>query len=281
MNIDLRENEILQSSYKAYGSDIEHYCAILTHLSTYFNDSIIVDLGTLYGNSAAALAYNKSNKVYTYDIEHRAEASEKFESEEFKNIEYIIGNCIENNWQGTVTSQAYALAQNRIIPFKTDREIFLSSKLIFLDVDPHDGIQEAAVLNFLVENDWKGIMVCDDIGQQHPPMREWWNNIELPKCEIINRYSSGSGTGIICFDNQKVTYTSLSQEVTAYKKKKSRFDPAGWPHSKPKDIVRFDDGTFKTNDGITGTWNVIRKADDEEVVVIKTWAGSLEIPITK
>ena len=282
MNIDLRENEILQSSYKAYGSDVEHYCAILAHLSTYFNDSVIVDLGTLYGNSATALAYNKSNKVYTYDIEHRAEASEKFESEEFKNVKYIIGNCIENNWQGTVTSQEeFRYAKGTIIPLKTDREIFLSSKLIFLDVDPHDGKQEATVLNFLVENDWKGIMVCDDIGQQHPPMREWWNNIELPKCEIINRYSSGSGTGIICFDNQKVTYTSLSQEVTAYKKKQSRFDPASWPDSKPKEIVRFDDGTFKTNDGITGTWDIIRKADDEEVVVIKTWAGSLEIPITE
>jgi len=206
VNIDLRENEILQSSYKAYGSDIGHYCAILAHLSTYFNDSIIVDLGTHTGNSATALAYNKSNKVYTYDIEHRAEASEKFESEEFKNVEYIIGNCIENNWQGTVTSQAHAYAQNRIIPFKTDREIFLSSKLIFLDVDPHDGIQEAAVLNFLVENDWKGIMVCDDIAPQHESMHKWWNSIELPTYTIRNKYGAhgGEGTGIICFDEQEI-----------------------------------------------------------------------------
>ena len=208
MNIDLRENAILQSSYKAYGSDIEHYCAILIHLSTYFNDSVIVDLGTLYGNSAAALAYNKSNKVYTYDIEHRAEASEKFESEEFKNVKYIIGNCIENNWQGTVSSQAHAYVQDKNTPFKTDKEIFLSSKLIFLDVDPHDGIQEAIVLNFLVEYDWKGIMVCDDIGLQHPLMHEWWNSIELPTYTIRNKYGShgGQGTGVICFDDQEFLY---------------------------------------------------------------------------
>ena len=204
MNIDLRENEILQSSYKAYGSDIGHYCAILVHLSTYFNDSIIVELGTLYGNSAIALSYNKSNKVYTYDIEHRAEASEKFESEEFKNIEYIIGNCIENNWQGTVSSQAHAYVKDKNTPFKTDREIFLSSKLIFLDVDPHDGIQEAAVLNFLVENDWKGVMICDDIGPQHPPMHVWWNNIELPTYTIRNKYAADKGTGVVCFGEQEV-----------------------------------------------------------------------------
>jgi len=204
VNIDLRENEILQSSYKAYGSDIGHYCAILVHLSTYFNDSIIVELGTLYGNSAIALSYNKSNKVYTYDIEHRAEASEKFESEEFKNIEYIIGNCIENNWQGTVSSQAHAYVQDKNTSFKTDREIFLSSKLIFLDVDPHDGIQEAAVLNFLVENDWKGVMICDDIGPQHPPMHVWWNNIELPTYTIRNKYAADKGTGVVCFGEQEV-----------------------------------------------------------------------------
>ena len=110
MNIDLRENEILQSSYKAYGSDIEHYCAILTHLSTYFNDSIIVDLGTHTGNSAAALAYNKSNKVYTYDIEHRAEASEKFELEEFK-----ITNSIFKVVEGNKYDKIFQLNEARVL----------------------------------------------------------------------------------------------------------------------------------------------------------------------
>ena len=68
MNFDLREIAVEQTSYKAFGGDIEHYYAILAHLSTYFNDSIIVDLGTHRGGSAAALSYNKSNKVYAFDI---------------------------------------------------------------------------------------------------------------------------------------------------------------------------------------------------------------------
>ena len=143
MNIDLREENL--NAYKnSFGL---HYYSILAYLSTCFNDSIIVDLGTLDGNSAVALSYNKSNKIYTYDIESKETAVSKFELEEFKDIEYIIINCIKDNW-----------AHQR------DRDIFLSSKLIFLDVDPHDGIQEDIVLRFLVENDWKGIMICDDIG---------------------------------------------------------------------------------------------------------------------
>ena len=266
MNIDLREKNL--SEYKdSFGF---HYSSILAYLSTCFNDSIIIDLGTLYGNSAAALAYNKSNKVYTYDVESKEEAISKFELEEFKNIEYIITNCIKNNW-------------NR----QSDRDIFLSSKLIFLDVDPHDGIQEQVVLSFLVDNDWKGIMVCDDVGAPwieqplHLAMRDWWNSIDLLKFDIINRYSSPTGTGIICFDNQRITYTSLSQEEITNKKNQSRLDPAGWVYSQPKTIHRFDDGTFETNDGITGTWDVLRKDGIEEAIVIKTQAGSLEIPITK
>ena len=181
------------------------YYVILAHLSTYFNDSILIDLGTHRGESAAALSYNKSNIVYTYDIEHRAEAAQRVEEE--KNIRYIIGDCIENDWSG--------MAMLEGVHPKSDKEIFLSSKLIFLDVDPHDGIQENKVLNFLINNNWKGIMVCDDIGMgleaekedSHPQMREWWNSVELPKYNIsANHYASGTGTGAICFDNQEVIF---------------------------------------------------------------------------
>ena len=181
------------------------YYVILAHLSTYFNDSILIDLGTHRGESAAALSYNKSNIVYTYDIEHRAEAAQRIEEE--KNIRYIIGNCINDNWSGFAGFPG--------VEPKVDKEIFLSSKLIFLDVDPHDGIQENKVLNFLINNNWKGVMVCDDIGMgleaekedSHPQMREWWNSVELPKYNIsANHYASGTGTGVICFDNQEVIF---------------------------------------------------------------------------
>ena len=205
MGFDLREIVVEQTSYKAFGASIDHYHAILAHLSTYFNDSIIVDLGTHRGGSAAALSYNKSNEVYTFDITPHEEAVELFKEDEYKNITYIIGNCIENNWYGQPMGP---FSTNLSEPLKSEKEIFLSSELIFVDIDPHNGIQEAAVLDFLVENDYKGIMVCDDIGGHgnnfHPAMRDWWNSIELATYNIANKYASGTGTGIICFDNQEV-----------------------------------------------------------------------------
>ena len=201
MNFDLREIEVEQTSYKAFGADLEHYHAILAHLSTYFNDSIIVDMGTHTGNSAAALSYNKSNKVYTFDIAPTEEAAELFKEDEYKNIIYIIGNCIENNWYGQPLGP---FSTNLSEPLKSEKEIFLSSELIFLDIDPHDGVQEPQVLDFLITNNWKGIMVCDDIGHQHPPMHDWWNSIELPTYTIHNKYAAFKGTGIIVFDGQEV-----------------------------------------------------------------------------
>ena len=201
MNFDLRENVVEQTSYKAFGSSIDHYHAILAHLSTYFNDSIIVDMGTHTGNSAAALSYNKSNKVYTFDIAPTEQAAELFKEDEYKNIIYIIGNCIENNWYGQPLGP---FSTNLSEPLKSEKEIFLSSELIFLDIDPHDGVQEPQVLDFLITNDWKGIMVCDDIGHQHPPMHDWWNSIELPTYTIRNKYAAFKGTGIVCFDGQEV-----------------------------------------------------------------------------
>ena len=201
MNFDLREIEVEQTSYKAFGADLEHYHAILDHLSTYFNDSIIIDMGTHTGNRAAALSYNKSNKVYTFDITPTEEAAELFKEDQYKNIIYIIGNCIENNWYGQPLGP---FSTNLSEPLKSEREIFLSSKLIFLDIDPHDGVQEPQVLDFLITNDWKVIMVCDDIGHQHPPMHDWWQSIELPTYTIRNKYAAFKGTGVVCFDGQEV-----------------------------------------------------------------------------
>ena len=183
------------------------YYAILSHLSTYFNNSVIVDLGTHRGESAAALAYNKSNKVYTYDISHREEAADIFKKEEFQNIKYILGNCIEDNWSGMAMLEG-------VLP-KSDKEIFLSSELIFMDIDPHTGVQEDKVLNFLISNNWKGILVCDDIGlgrepgkeNAHPAMRDWWNSIDIKKYDISKNYfAAGTGSGIITFDGQEVLF---------------------------------------------------------------------------
>ena len=185
--MNIKYSHILAASPHEYFQS--GYYIILSHLSTYFDDSILVDLGTHTGKSAAALSFNKSNVVYTYDIRTQDEAVQRVNEE--GNIRYIIGDCISDNWTG--------MAMLPGVEPKSDKEVFLSSKLIFLDVDPHDGQKEDLVTKFLVSNNWKGILVCDDIGAEWIdefraasystlPIREWWDRINLPKFNVINNY---------------------------------------------------------------------------------------------
>ena len=41
---------------------------LYSYLSTFFNNSVILDVGTLTGRSAVALSHNNSNQVISYDI---------------------------------------------------------------------------------------------------------------------------------------------------------------------------------------------------------------------
>ena len=86
--MDISYSHILATSPHEYFQS--RYYVILAHLSTYFNDSILIDLGTNKGESAAALSYNKSNIVYTYDIFPNDEAIQRVQ-EEGNIVEVISG----------------------------------------------------------------------------------------------------------------------------------------------------------------------------------------------
>tara|TARA_B100000745_G_scaffold169965_1_gene111273 strand:- start:258 stop:848 length:591 start_codon:yes stop_codon:yes gene_type:complete len=194
MNIDLREktlsgyDEHLKEELKKHWNDgpeggFGQY-NVLSHLSTYFNNDVIVDIGTGHqAISARALSYNKTNMVYSYDTEFNNIAKDHIDG--LENVEYNVFNPIKDH---------------------KDRELMLSSSLISLDVDPHDGNQEREFYCFFVDNDWKGIIVCDDIKiGPHDGMKWFWESVDKPKYDITDTiYSHHTGTGIICFDNQEI-----------------------------------------------------------------------------
>ena len=159
------------------------------------------------------------------------------------------------------------------------KDIILSASLISLDVDPHDGKKEAEFYGFFLNNDWKGIMICDDIRMgwdsrhDHITMASFWNNVHKPKYDLTTtKYSHHTGTGLICLDNQEVFFNLDSSKTSD--------DPHLWVTSLDNEttIERFDDGTFITNYGATGTWDVVVDAAGEEKILIKTQSGSIEVP---
>ena len=66
----------------------------------------------------------------------------------------------------------------------------------------------ASFYDFLIDNKWDGIMVCDDVNiGPHGAMIDFWESIKQLKYDLTGTtYAHYTGTGIVCFDNQKVIY---------------------------------------------------------------------------
>lgn len=154
----------------------EHY-KLLAYLSMFFENETIVDIGTYRGLSSLAMSYNLKNNVITYDIVDNFDGfKDEYTIEKKENIECRIKDCRE------------------------DVELFKSTSLVMLDVDPHDGIQETDFFKFFEDIGYEGIVLLDDIflNQQ---MTEFWNNIKQPKFDI-SRFGHWSGTGLVLFGNK-------------------------------------------------------------------------------
>jgi len=182
LNIEELNNLDLSNSLKyANGSSDIDYLApagrahyrLLTHISNTFNNKKIIDIGTHYGWSALSLSSNKTNKVLTYDLE----------------------NFLKNISPSILEIKNITFRQKNILE---DKEELKNTDIIFLDVDPHDGIQEKIIYNFLIENNFNGILILDDI-KLNTRMIEFWDSITHDK-EDITEYGHYSGTGLVYFN---------------------------------------------------------------------------------
>ena len=165
-------NKIGDFQYSGYfmkDAGIEHY-KLLAYMSSLFADKTIYDIGTHYGNSSVAMSYAKDTKIVSYDIIEMKRLKSLPE-----NVEYRIGD------------------------FREDPEV-LKSPFIFVDVDPHDGIQEKDFHEFFLEKKYVGIVLWDDINA-NLEMKVWWDSIDETQVKKVDLSKLGhwSGTGMIVY----------------------------------------------------------------------------------
>jgi hypothetical protein len=169
MSLDsLIYNQEYQNYFNRKSSE-EHY-RLLTHLSSLYNYEKFVDVGTLKGSSALALSTNKNNKVYSFNISNQLDLRSIPE-----NIEFIVDDVINGKYDS----------------------ILKESKLILLDTF-HDGIFEKEFLNYLVNLQYKGILLLDDI-YLNLEMRNFWESIAFEKYDVTN-IGHNTGTGVVYFN---------------------------------------------------------------------------------
>jgi hypothetical protein len=143
----------------------EHY-RLLMYVSSIFSKEKLFDIGTNRCMSAAAMSHSMKNQVITYDIIKLIIVNPFL-----PRVEYVLGDCRE------------------------DKRL-LESPFIFFDVD-HNGKFEYLFYEFLKENKYKGLVMCDDI-HLNEPMKKWWETITEDKYDLTEK-GHWSGTGLIHF----------------------------------------------------------------------------------
>ena len=91
---------------------------------------------------------------------------------------------------------------------EAQKEHILSSDFIMIDIDPHEGIMEYEMYEWLRTNDYKGVILFDDIHLKSGhmgvtsgnSMQQFWDKVDNAYKIDITNVGHWSGTGIVCFD---------------------------------------------------------------------------------
>jgi hypothetical protein len=158
----------------------QHY-RLLSYLSTLYNNTTIIDIGTHRGSSALALSYNKTNTVITFDI-----------------INNVINPLIKNKENITFCYDNIFEKETRE-KWKND---ILSCPFIFLDVDPHNGFMEIEFYNYLKDIGYNGFVICDDIWYFKEMRDNFWYKIPDNYKYDLTTYGHWSGTGVFTFNKE-------------------------------------------------------------------------------
>jgi len=183
INLDNLTMSIPDNAYKELiigEAGKEHY-RLLAYISLKLNNANIIELGTHRGCSSLALSINETNNIRTYDVKDIY-----FIQPQPSNVTRVIGNIFDLH----------------------EEHMLLDADFIFLDT-AHTGEFEHRVYNYLVDNNYKGFIIYDDIWWSDA-MIQFWNivldNIKYDITDIGHGGGYGprghiSGTGLVDFSN--------------------------------------------------------------------------------
>jgi hypothetical protein len=144
----------------------EHY-RLLAYISSVCSGETIYEVGTHFGASLIALSFNPSVNLFSYDIQYLLKI-DKIP----RNVTFCIGD------------------------FRNNPHI-LSAPFIFIDVDPHDGVQERNFHQFFLDNGYRGRVLWDDI-HLNDKMQSWWDGVTNEKHDLTE-VGHATGTGLIVY----------------------------------------------------------------------------------
>lgn len=163
-----------------YGAGNQHYQLLSTIALACPKGTRFLEIGTRLGMSSLAIHHGGCVDITTCDLEDNIPDGKSVKA--FPEIKFLVKDGFEL------------------------LESYRSWDIIFIDVDPHDGIQERRMIKKLVENDFKGILLLDDI-HLNPEMQSLWDWIPAGRKVDLTRFGHNSGTGAVLFGDSKLMGT--------------------------------------------------------------------------
>ena len=182
---NLKNHEYLvNKNYYSEKSGVQEY-RLYSYLTTFFNNIVILDIGTLDGRSAIALSHNTNNQVISYDIHNYINNNNHIIYDK-KNIKFNIKNVFDD----------------------LNEDFIKNVKIVMIDIDHYETI-ETLILNKLKELKFSGLVILDDITKHPEPivnecMNRLWNSIQDKKYDFTS-YGHWSGTGVVVI-NDDITF---------------------------------------------------------------------------
>ena len=170
INLSNLSDLIADAQYRNFflaGPGRENY-KLIASIASLFPGQKVFDLGTYFGLASVAMSMNPEVQVISYDTIERKRLTSLP-----TNITYNIGDPL------------------------TDPEL-LKSPFIFIDLEPHDGINEQIMHNFFVDNKYQGVVVWANINC-NAAMTGWWVGLTYKRADITNA-GHWAGTGLMIYE---------------------------------------------------------------------------------
>lgn len=163
-----------------YKAGNQHYQLLATIAASCPEGTRFLEIGTRLGMSSLAIRHGGKVALTTCDLEDNIPEGKSIKA--FPDINFLLKDGFE------------------LLESDPPWEI------IFIDVDPHDGVQERRMITKLVEMDFKGILLLDDI-HLNPEMQSFWDWIPAGRKVDMSRFGHNSGTGVVLFGDSKIMGT--------------------------------------------------------------------------
>jgi len=172
-------DRVMEKYKVAFQNKGSHY-KLCAYLSSFFEDKLIIDIGTMYGASALAFAASKKNSVVSIDCMDRRKAPQ---FSDWKGFPIEFKRCDINKAKDDTV------------------DLLKRASIVMLDIT-HNGDDEAQFYQLLKHIDYAGLLLLDDIHlQTYGDMESFWGSIDKPRFDLT-RVGHTSGSGLVDFSNQ-------------------------------------------------------------------------------